>query len=162
MRMSDWSSDGCSSDLAVLQFIGRDPQHGTLDLLDFLDAAIEERLQRGVAFAPVLFDPAHQVLEVIEVGHFVRLLVRELRDRVLRVGAGDLHGVHRLQRAAARARTRCVVDSVPAAVVTAHGSLPSRLAISSATRSEEHTSELQSLMRISYAVFCLKKKNSIT
>src|SRR3546814_4798260 len=27
-------------------------------------------------------------------------------------------------------------------------------------RSEEHTSELQSLMRISYAVFCLKKKNS--
>src|SRR3546814_1416958 len=30
----------------------------------------------------------------------------------------------------------------------------------SAVRSEEHTSELQSLMRISYAVFCLKKKNS--
>src|SRR3546814_3545156 len=28
------------------------------------------------------------------------------------------------------------------------------------TRSEEHTSELQSLMRISYAVFCLKKKNT--
>src|SRR3546814_9133290 len=29
-------------------------------------------------------------------------------------------------------------------------------------RSEEHTSELQSLMRISYAVFCLKKKNATT
>src|SRR3546814_8723471 len=29
-------------------------------------------------------------------------------------------------------------------------------------RSEEHTSELQSLMRISYAVFCLKKKNKHT
>src|SRR3546814_5838224 len=29
-------------------------------------------------------------------------------------------------------------------------------------RSEEHTSELQSLMRISYAVFCLKKKKSLT
>src|SRR3546814_4856333 len=29
-------------------------------------------------------------------------------------------------------------------------------------RSEEHTSELQSLMRISYAVFCLKKKQTIT
>src|SRR3546814_6155344 len=29
-------------------------------------------------------------------------------------------------------------------------------------RSEEHTSELQSLMRISYAVFCLKKKNNQT
>src|SRR3546814_9595176 len=31
-----------------------------------------------------------------------------------------------------------------------------------ANRSEEHTSELQSLMRIAYAVFCLKKKNTIT
>src|SRR3546814_2712754 len=30
------------------------------------------------------------------------------------------------------------------------------------SRSEEHTSELQSLMRISYAVFCLKKKNIMT
>src|SRR3546814_3544432 len=30
------------------------------------------------------------------------------------------------------------------------------------TRSEEHTSELQSLMRISYAVFCLKKKKKTT
>src|SRR3546814_2271623 len=30
-----------------------------------------------------------------------------------------------------------------------------------AMRSEEHTSELQSLMRISYAVFCLKKKNLV-
>src|SRR3546814_2726521 len=29
-------------------------------------------------------------------------------------------------------------------------------------KSEEHTSELQSLMRISYAVFCLKKKNKLT
>src|SRR3546814_10252227 len=32
----------------------------------------------------------------------------------------------------------------------------------SSHRSEEHTSELQSLMRISYAVFCLKKKNTET
>src|SRR3546814_6647925 len=35
---------------------------------------------------------------------------------------------------------------------------PSALRSRSAGRSEEHTSELQSLMRISYAVFCLKKK----
>src|SRR3546814_9796224 len=33
-------------------------------------------------------------------------------------------------------------------------------AIDADARSEEHTSELQSLMRISYAVFCLKKKNN--
>src|SRR3546814_437005 len=40
-----------------------------------------------------------------------------------------------------------------------HSVLPARLASALEARSEEHTSELQSLMRISYAVFCLKKKN---
>src|SRR3546814_7945024 len=39
------------------------------------------------------------------------------------------------------------------------GSRSARATPISAQRSEEHTSELQSLMRISYAVFCLKKKN---
>src|SRR3546814_8499497 len=37
---------------------------------------------------------------------------------------------------------------------------PSFIARSAITRSEEHTSELQSLIRISYAVFCLKQKNT--
>src|SRR3546814_10769745 len=40
----------------------------------------------------------------------------------------------------------------PASICTPHSGVPG------STRSEEHTSELQSLMRISYAVFCLKKK----
>src|SRR3546814_2023398 len=39
---------------------------------------------------------------------------------------------------------------------------PERLGHGAAQRSEEHTSELQSLMRISYAVFCLKKKKTNT
>src|SRR3546814_1693002 len=39
------------------------------------------------------------------------------------------------------------------------GALGVPLGVAALTRSEEHTSELQSLMRISYAVFCLKKKN---
>src|SRR3546814_4488463 len=38
--------------------------------------------------------------------------------------------------------------------------LPAVAALRAAVRSEEHTSELQSLMRISYAVFCLKKKKN--
>src|SRR3546814_16471976 len=38
------------------------------------------------------------------------------------------------------------------------GIITVRTTVSSPLRSEEHTSELQSLMRISYAVFCLKKK----
>src|SRR3546814_7628987 len=40
--------------------------------------------------------------------------------------------------------------------------LSNLMGIHKALRSEEHTSELQSLMRISYAVFCLKKKNHAT
>src|SRR3546814_9919168 len=46
-------------------------------------------------------------------------------------------------------------------VIDGHTTLRTKRAISRhhrRTRSEEHTSELQSLMRISYAVFCLKKK----
>src|SRR3546814_4787055 len=39
---------------------------------------------------------------------------------------------------------------------------PYNLMFEEVTRSEEHTSELQSLMRISYAVFCLKKKKKNT
>src|SRR3546814_6574623 len=55
------------------------------------------------------------------------------------------------------------IDPAPyeAQVASARAALSrSRAAIAStAARSEEHTSELQSLMRNSYAVFCLKKKN---
>src|SRR3546814_10520525 len=41
------------------------------------------------------------------------------------------------------------------------GSMIPTLLVGDYLRSEEHTSELQSLMRISYAVFCLKKKTNI-
>src|SRR3546814_3926713 len=42
---------------------------------------------------------------------------------------------------------------------SAHTSMNTAIGSAAITRSEEHTSELQSLMRISYAVFCLKKQN---
>src|SRR3546814_5860625 len=50
---------------------------------------------------------------------------------------------------------RAVPDVVPAVAGEAK---PASTGVSIALRSEEHTSELQSLMRTSYAVFCLKKK----
>src|SRR3546814_2623919 len=56
-------------------------------------------------------------------------------------------------------------DAVARAIATAQKSdRPSLIACRTTIgfRSEEHTSELQSLMRISYAVFCLKKKNQKT
>src|SRR3546814_948444 len=48
----------------------------------------------------------------------------------------------------------------PRSVRALKGSAGAQCGLNSETRSEEHTSELQSLMRISYAVFCLKKKNT--
>src|SRR3546814_13649848 len=64
-------------------------------------------------------------------------------------------------RKAARS-TRCSTPSSPTKgsrmFSSASPTATSSAASSSRCRSEEHTSELQSLMRISYAVFCLKKK----
>src|SRR3546814_2401148 len=108
MRISDWSSDVCSSDLAL-------PRHGLHD-------------HRGGRAA----DP-------------VRRAVRAVAG----VEAGDA-AVPRLARAPRQA-VACAPWRRPG------GAAPRPLR-TRAERSEEHTSELQSLMRISYAVFCLKKK----
>src|SRR3546814_8224386 len=58
---------------------------------------------------------------------------------------------------------RSVTSMVPALPFsTFHSVLPDLLPPPRRDRSEEHTSELQSLMRISYAVFCLNKKKEHT
>src|SRR3546814_5224557 len=71
-----------------------------------------------------------------------------------------------LPNGATRSITRAVMSSVvplPRSILYClsanSGVRFSKLTLRLETRSEEHTSELQSLMRISYAVFCLKKKN---
>src|SRR3546814_10012434 len=51
-------------------------------------------------------------------------------------------------------------SAVPLDSVIEHDVTRPLASMSTANRSEEHTSELQSLMRISYAVFCLKKKKT--
>src|SRR3546814_4854712 len=58
-------------------------------------------------------------------------------------------------------RTAIVAGEIPPGQLLKESELAQRLGVSATPireRSEEHTSELQSLMRISYAVFCLKKK----
>src|SRR3546814_5760605 len=62
-------------------------------------------------------------------------------------------------------RRPCTSPSRPSRAECRHGhppALPAAVAAAGHERSEEHTSELQSLMRISYAVFCLKKTKAIT
>src|SRR3546814_10601561 len=75
---------------------------------------------------------------------------------------GDRHAVERRQRpAVAPACLRCLRRPARALVVHPEHRIGVRLPTLDTLqhrRSEEHTSELQSLMRISYAVFCLKNK----
>src|SRR3546814_3602215 len=60
-------------------------------------------------------------------------------------------------------RVRVIQDTTPRPPIIQDATpIAGALVRSGRVRSEEHTSELQSLMRISYAVFCLKKKNKIT
>src|SRR3546814_2351224 len=67
-----------------------------------------------------------------------------------------------LQPTSSRATTLAigVIDRIRGNIARCQrsGSMSSSIPARNSLRSEEHTSELQSLMRISYAVFCLKKK----
>src|SRR3546814_1646022 len=58
------------------------------------------------------------------------------------------------RKASVRWKLPSLLSTTPGATNAAHGRW------SESRRSEEHTTELQSLMRISYAVFCLKKKKT--
>src|SRR3546814_8309191 len=74
------------------------------------------------------------------------------------VCSSDLRGAHRRRDRAAHRGWCPAAPGRSAGGVPAPGRAAARPA-PSGERSEEHTSELQSLMRISYADFCLKKKN---
>src|SRR3546814_3685951 len=93
-------------------------------------------------------------------------LFRSVQSKIIPGGAGrrrpaGLDGPRRLRRRQRRdgVLARAAAEERPGPPPLAHP--PSHSACSpAARRSEEHTSELQSLMRISYAVFCLKKKKN--
>src|SRR3546814_4096013 len=127
MRISDWSSDVCSSDLNRVRVVDEEQE----------DVAIG-RIERRRVAADV---DIGIIVHVRPVEHAWNL-PPGLPDAI----SGDLH--HRSDE---------FVIEDPAIVGTGGSAQfgPSIVGL----RSEEHTSELQSLMRISYAVFCLKKKN---
>src|SRR3546814_5154697 len=76
----------------------------------------------------------------------------EARDQAERTFAAlGLRGWARVDFMRDRDGRNWLLEANTAPGMTSHSLMPKR--------SEEHTSELQSLMRISYAVFCLKKKN---
>src|SRR3546814_8160891 len=109
MRISDWSSDVCSSDLFKLE---KEVVRRRADLLE----------RGGIVF--------HLNCDVGSAESFAAL--RRRHDAVL----------------------------VATGVYKARDIKVPGCGLGNIFRSEEHTSELQSLMRTSYAVFCLKKKNN--
>src|SRR3546814_5651670 len=84
------------------------------------------------------------------------IVVRELPDRTFEIIAGERRW--RASRLAGLAEIPAVVRLADDRTVVAMALIENIQREDLNPRSEEHTSELQSLMRISYAVFCLKKK----
>src|SRR3546814_8452821 len=156
-RISDWSSDLCSSDLREL----------TREQDVALDAHAERQAQ-GRHFRQAERSQ-FGLAEIGETEQCVAVLVEFGRqpgadaERIEEADDGDMIAVARTavgEQALAQLRSEQVHAALRASEVSSSseaGSASGRKA-SSQSRSEEHTSELQSLMRISYAVFCLKKK----
>src|SRR3546814_6198990 len=119
MRISDWSSDVCSSDLH--EKLLRQRQHDA----PLAHIGILRLVDQDMVGALVELE-AHPFAEAADAQQRARK-----RDEIVEIGQPRL------------ALGECIGLGKAA---------PQR------PRSEEHTSELQSLMRISYAVFCLKKK----
>src|SRR3546814_4338997 len=110
----------------------------------------------GVALATLDGDRNDLVLELAGLLRSLGLVLALHREFVLCL-AGDLELLGDILRRGAHVVT---VEGIPQAIAD-HGvdeAEVAHLLAGPQIRSEEHTSELQSLMRISYAVFCLKKK----
>src|SRR3546814_3594185 len=121
MRISDWSSDVCSSDLRRVVAVRGFPTSTWPGILDDLN-------RLGFAYR-----------------WSTRFLCLDKAEAERELG--------RLRRQWF-AKRKNVIALLRETIFQQESPLEDR-------RSEEHTSELQSLMRISYAVFCLKKKNKI-
>src|SRR3546814_2197520 len=115
----------------------------------------ERRATRGEARLAPAERPALGGNGLLEIPAAATILVRrrdELAVSLLPRARGQRGRPHRLRLGPDEAIAAIAFELAPAAAVDQPIILPAL------ARSEEHTSELQSLMRISYAVFCLKKK----
>src|SRR3546814_3624322 len=153
MRISDWSSDVCSSDLLI-----QDLDPIAIGWPDLLDQKLGRHVVLGLRYVVhprVVHDagseavPLHPVRVAylchgIDALAVAAILQAEVMAHLVRC---DLAHQPRFQIEIERELSCIRIDGRRTHEVLG---LP--------VRSEEHTSELQSLMRISYAVFCLKKK----
>src|SRR3546814_2308528 len=170
MRISDWSSDVCSSDLET-----PDPRLRTISTPV---EAVDDELRRLMDdMLETMYDAPGIGLAAIQVGVPKRVLVIDLQDEDPETGErqrapmffvnpeiveeSDEQSVY---SEGCLSVPEMFADVERPAAIRARGldyegvAHDERLDGLFAPRSEEHTSELQSLMRSSYAVFCLKKK----
>src|SRR3546814_9442996 len=138
VRISDWSSDVCSSELAVMEeFVEPRPAENR-NLVLFVEVE-----QAGADHLGYRQHPVDGVAE--KMGERVGIDAAQLEPQRCRLQDIALGG----------GEARCPNEVRIAGTVDEN----IRSIGDAARRSEEHTYELQSLMRISYAVFCLKNKN---
>src|SRR3546814_2951373 len=134
MRISDWSSDVCSSDLLAVEN----------------DEAEQQRVIEYLALSNWASQAAYGAVMANKKAASLRLPLQRLM-------------------AALKTQTEAILSLVEAdrtyfdeLSVQLDERFERRLGMAKTIRSEEHTSELQSLMRTSYAAFCLKKKKRST
>src|SRR3546814_2649668 len=123
MRISGWSSDVCSSDLVAIR---------TSDSHSLFDRESGQRINQG---RPVIIQEHSWISR------------RASLNKGTRIGADVVLGQESV--ASGVLKSRCVYSGNPARLV--HENTTWDRTQASTLRSEEHTSELQSLMRISYA-----------
>src|SRR3546814_8805808 len=155
LRISDWSSDVCASDLMPAWPLGKTYTRGLLDndqkeiVAKRVSAAANARAGWTGRIATMSYDQ-------IRADPDLMAYVREDGHRLFGDNCAACHGMN----AAGNPGFPNLVDGDwlwgGSADAIAH-----TIAVG-INRSEEHTSELQSLMRTSYAVFCLKKNNKST
>src|SRR3546814_3226909 len=124
MRISDWSSDVCSSDL-------------------------RNRYARADAVARIAAQIVARIVGAEQRGQPAELALKLGASAVALAALQFLAGTD----------IPCIAVAVRILACDAQRHVCGERRVDDGLRSEEHTSELQSLMRISYAVFCLKKKN---
>src|SRR3546814_2103598 len=137
MRISDWSSDVCSSDWLT---------SGGLGTMGYgFPAAVGAQIAHPDRLVVCIAGEASLQMNIQEMGTVAQY---RLPVKIFILNNQWMGMVRQWQELTYESRySNSYSDSLPDFVKLAD-------------RSEEHTSELQSLMRISYAVFCLKKKNN--
>src|SRR3546814_7676386 len=149
MRISDWSSDVCSSDL--INVLGC-----TIRYFTYAGIKIQNSSNINV-IGNIVTEGAKPTAANTNASYGI-ITASGIRSSVVQQYHSNI-----ANNVIKGCRRQGILNSVDYAKITNNtidGVQNATLGDAILNRSEEHTSELQSLMRISYAVFCLKKKNN--